>query len=136
MKYIIAAILSLVIMSPVAAHEWQADKWAQDQIVLTTRVVTCSDFITESFALFKQECGSDWKTLINTFITQTSILVDAMHEHSDNTTLTGFVNADFTDKELGTAAVETRFAIGDAFENVNLKLLEFIINTQQQGDSI
>jgi len=44
-------------MSPVApAHEWDGDKWAKDQIQLTSEMMNCAELIKNEPDLFQKEC--------------------------------------------------------------------------------
>ncbi len=122
MKYLIAVLLSLTFTATAQAHEWAADEWAKRQVVLTERLVTCSEIISESFDLFIKEC-SDYHMTLRSAMIQNSMIIRAMQHHPATGSVRDFIASDFKNKTLASDAIKSVYTmtgalviIGDAVE--------------------
>lgn len=122
-------------MAPTYAHEWKADEWAKRQVILSERIVTCSEIITKSFDLFLTEC-KDYHTTLRLSMIQNKMIVAAMEHHPARGSVRDFVASDFKDKVLAKDAVASVYTMTDALIIISNAVVRHMREKKDLQDAI
>ena len=106
MKYILLTVL-LVITQSSYAHTWDADQWAEDQLIVTNDIANCVSLLVEEVMGETKVPGEDCD------LDALAVRVDNLHKqltaavnkHPKGTTLRMFIDSDFKDTEQAERAL-------------------------------
>ncbi len=116
--YIIATLLLMVSMGA-NAHQWNGDKWANNQIDVMMNLKKCIDVIEEPAYIFLAECN------IAKIMPKAIVLFEefsaAIETHPGNQLVQEFAELQFTDVEQGILAIRTIKLLPKIVADINKK---------------
>ncbi len=131
MVALVAAITLLVLLStPAKAHEWEAGKWAEQQISVGTDMQHCATSIMKSYQLYFATCNMP--DILKRMKSSSNVLITAIKQHPDGMVLADFIKEDFKNKKQAGIAFKFIDIMSTAMEYIEVKLKLFELQRSKQ----
>ena len=104
-----------------ACSTFNGDNWAKQQLQLTVDVTKCVKLLEHDYILYASNC--DGTELVERAMALSSELQDVMDTYPDNITTEEFLKAEFTDVDIGLAAIVSTNLVTTGLDYITLMLL-------------